>query len=81
MESPKRAQEDAGSQQPSKKNARGMPGFLIPRDTNLPLYSRYGVTVKFVVLVPVPPAVVTATAPVTAPVGTSTSTVVSLITL
>ena len=42
--------------------------------------ANYGVTVKLVALVPVPPGVVTAIGPVTAPVGTSASTCVSWIT-
>src|SRR5260221_13404570 len=45
-----------------------------------PALHPYGVTVKLVALVPVPPGVVTAMGPVTAPVGTSASTCVSDIT-
>jgi hypothetical protein len=45
-----------------------------------PSFRDYFVTVNFVVLVPVPPAVVTTMGPVTAPVGTIASTWVSLIT-
>src|SRR6266436_8341259 len=45
-----------------------------------PALHPYGVTVKLVALVPVPPGVVTAMGPVTAPVGTSASTCVSEIT-
>jgi hypothetical protein len=82
-----RAQEGAGKAQLSSKAVRGMHYFLIPRTKidhrckDESETAAYGVTLKLFVLVPVPPAVVTAMGPVTAPVGTSASTVVSLITL
>jgi len=82
------AQKRAGAEggRPARKAVRGMHCFLIPRRKS-PFAvqtirtAAYGVTVKLLALVPVPPAVVTAMGPVTAPVGTSASTVVSLITL
>jgi hypothetical protein len=62
----------------------GAPGVLARpphfKGRSYPNLLAYGVTVNLLVLVAVPAAVVTATGPVTAPEGTSASTLVSLIT-